>query len=388
MAGRSLTMRRRSFLFGAAAALPLAGCGWPPLLSTPTGLSLTPIKTFSQIESAGLLKLAGLKGVSAEHAVDCYRVGYGSHDAAGRPIRLSGLLALPRGVTARGLVSWQHGTTTTRKEVPSNLSVDGAAAAIVFGGGGYAVLAADYIGLGASQLTHTYLVADDTSRAVVDLIHAARGVAGVPQAPPFLIGFSQGGHACLAAQQGLEAQGQPVLGVAAIAGPHNLRTITLGAALQGRSSQDSLYLAYMTRGYAARYGQRMESVLTPQAAALTRSMFDTPHDPPAIMAALPPKPRPMFRTDFLDAFDRGGDHWLLAALAANETSHFKPRAPLRLYYGAQDLDVIPTEALETTRMLNAQGGDAQAFSVGPYDHNNSIVHAAPLALAWLKELRG
>ena len=379
-------MRRRTLLLGLGSTLSLAGCGGPPRLAAGDGVELVPLRTFSPLEAKGLLTLAGVRGVAVRHAVDCYRVGYGSRDAAGQAGRLSGLLALPRGVAARGLVSWQHGTTTDRTDVPSTLSVDGKAAAIVFGGNGYAVAAPDYVGLGASQVVHPYLVADEAARAVRDLIVAARTVKGVPASAPYLIGFSQGGHASLASLPALEAAGEPVAAVAAVAGPHNLRTITLAAGLQGRAPSDALYLSYMARGYAARYGRPLDSVLTPAFAVLARRLYDTPHKPDAIMASLPRAPRAMFQPGFLSAFDQGGDHWLLSALSANETSHFGAKAPVRLYYGRRDIDVLPDEAVTTARIMAAFGADATTVDVGPYGHNESILHAAPLALAWFDTL--
>lgn len=379
-------MRRRTFLLGAA-ALPLAACA-PRALTPPAGVSLVHVKSWSAVEGLALLALAGVRGVALRHTVDAWRMTYPSHDSAGRPIVLSGLLALPRGVEARTLVSWQHGTTTTRAEVPSNLSVDGVAAALLFAGTGRALIAPDYLGLGVSPLIHTYLVADDAARAVSDMLAAARGVAGVPVAPPFLIGFSQGGHASMATQMSLESAGQRVLGSAAVAGPHNLRTISFGAALAGGAPSHALYLSYMIRGYCARYDHLMESVLTPQAAALAARLYDTPHEPDAIIAALPKAPRAMFAEPFLDTYDAGGSDWLLDALTANEVSHFTPRAPVRLYYGRSDRDVPPREALQTAAEMHARGADVTATDVGPYDHNASILHAAPLALAWLDQLGG
>lgn len=377
-------MRRRTFLTGFAAA-GLTACVSPPLVAPP-GVSLTPLKSYSRLEGLGLLKLAGVKGAGVRHAVACYRVGYGSHDAKGVAIRLSGLLALPRGGAARGRVSWQHGTTTTRADVPSNLSTEGVAAAILCAGNGFATLAPDYLGLGQSPLTHTYYAVDDTARAVIDLLDATRGVVGMPDTAPFLTGFSQGGHACLAAQQALEAAGRNVLGSAPVAGAFNLRTISLGAALKGGAVQNSLYLSYLARGMAARYGQPLESALTGPMAALTRSLYDQPHKPDAIVAALPADPRALFNPSFLEAFDNGGPHWLLDALAANEVSHFTPRAPVRLFYGAADRDVSPQESLATARMFQAVGADARAIDVGPVDHNGSILRAAPSILAWLEAL--
>lgn len=377
-------MRRRTFL--AAALLPVAGCARPPALTAPSGVTLTHAKTWFPLEARALLKLAGVEGVTPRHTVDAWRVLYPSRDSTGRPIMLSGLLALPRDTVPISLTAWLHGTTTTRTAVPSNVSTDGMAAAFVFAGTGRAVVAPDYLGLGASRLTHTYLVADDTARAVADLLAAARRIPGVPATPPFLAGFSQGGHASLAAQAMLEAAGRPVRGVAAIAGAHNLRTISFGEALAGGAASHALYLAYLVRGYAARYGRPMASVLTDSYAARAAELFDTPHEPQEIVAGLPKAPREMFRPDFLAAFDGNGPHWLLDALAANETSHFTPRAPARLYYGSADRDVVPREALATAAEMTRRGANVRAIDVGPL--GPSLLAAVPQALAWLGELAG
>lgn len=379
-------MRRRTFI-AAAAALPLAGCA-PPTLAGPPGVSLTHVKTWSPLQAWAMLKLVSVEGVQPRHTVDAWRVLYPSRDSAGRPVTLSGLLALPRDAPADSLVVWLHGTTTTRSAVPSNVSTDGMAAAFVFAGTGRAVIAPDYLGLGASPLTHTYLVADDTARAATDLLAAARAIPGVPATPPFMIGFSQGGHAALATQAVMEAAGQPVRGAAAVAGPHNLRTISFVEAMAGGAASHSLYLAYMVRGYAARYGQPMASALTEQAAARASDLFDRPHKPEEIIAGLPKSPREMFRPDFLAAFDAGGPHWMLDAIAANETAHFTPRAPVRLYYGRADRDVVPREALTTAAAMSRRGADVRAIDVGPLEHDPSLLLAAPAALAWLGDLGG
>lgn len=379
-------MHRRILLIGAA-ALPLAACA-PPNLTAPPGVALTHVKTWPALQAAAMLRLAGIDAVRPRHTVDAWRVVYPSTDHAGRPIRLSGFLALPRGAEPTSLVSWHHGTATTRTAVPSNVSGDAMAAAFAFAGTGRAVIAPDYLGLGASPLTHTYLVADDTARAIVDLLAAARATPGVPATPPFLVGFSQGAHACLATQAAMEAAGQPVRASAAVAGAHNLRRISLPAALAGGAASHSLYLAYLSRGYAARYGRALESVLTGDWAARARDLFDRPHTPAEIIAGLPAQPRAMFRPDFLAAADGGGAHWLLDALAANETSHFTPRAPIRLYYGSADRDVIPREALATADAMTARGADVRAVDVGPQAHDPSMLAAAPKIAAWLTALGG
>jgi hypothetical protein len=59
---------------------------------------------------------------------------------------------------------------------------------------------------------------------------------------------------------------------------------------------------------------------------------------------------------------------------------------VRLYYGRLDVDVLPTEAVKTAKMMTALGADVSAEDVGPYGHNEPILYAAPKALAWFQEL--
>jgi hypothetical protein len=376
----------RRAVLAAVAAVPLGACA-PPRPGGPAGVRLDHLRAWTALEARTLLGLAGIGGIEPRHTVDAWRILYPSTDSAGRPIQLSGLLALPR-APAAGLVSWQHGTTTTRTHVPSRLSIDGLSAALVFAGTGRAVIAPDYIGLGDSPLVHPYLVADDAARAVVDLLAAARQVSGVPKTPPFLAGFSQGGTASLAAHAALEARGERVRASASVSGAQNLRTVSFPVALAGGSPNHPVYLAYLARGYSARYGRPLESVLTPAAAAQVREVFDTPHAPGEVMARLPRRPRQMFNAEVLSAFDNNTAHWFLDALAANETSHFTPRAPIRLYYGTADRDVVPAEALQTAAEMQDRGAEAFAVKVGDVDHDAIMLQAAPLIFRWLGELEG
>lgn len=364
-----------------AAALLLAGCMRPPALSPPPGVALKPLRSISTLEARVLLALSGVKGMAVAHAVDLYRMEY--PDARGG--RLSGLLALPRGARPGRVVSFQHGTATTRSAVPSRPDGTGLAAAILFAGNGYTLVAPDYPGMGVSPGKHPYYVADVIGPAVAGMIVAAQEIEGVPDDAAFLSGFSEGGWASLAALAVLEAQGRPVLGSAQVAGAYDLRRVSLPAALKGGSPSHSLYLAYAAWGQADHYGHRLDSVLTPQSAALAERLF-AGAEPKEILAALPAQPRTMFNTEFLRAFDTDGSHWMLESFAANGLTGITPRAPVRLYYGAQDVDVVPAEALRAAAAMTARGADVEAVNVGPVGHDASMLAAAPTILAWLREL--
>jgi pimeloyl-ACP methyl ester carboxylesterase len=334
----------------------------PRAIQAPEEVRLTPLKTISTLKARVLLTFAGVDGIPVENSVDCYRMQY-SVGSGSEVIQLSGLLALPRNVAPRRLVSFQHGTSTTRTAVPSQLDGTGLAAAIAFAGNGYALIAPDYPGLGDSSGRHPYYVAAAIGPAVAGMIEASQRVPGVPNGPVFLSGFSEGGWASLAALRVLESKGRPVLGSAQVAGAYDLRHVSLPAALKGGAPSHSLYLAYAAWGQAAYYSQPLDSVLTPEYAAVVERVF-AGAKPQEIVSSLPTDPRRMF----------------------NSLVDVTPRAPVRLYYGSKDLDVTPEEALAAARSMRARNVDVAAIDVGPVGHDPSMLAAAPLILAWLREL--
>src|SRR5450631_1258988 len=367
-----------------AISILVTGCMHPRPIQAPESVQLTPLKTIPTIEARVLLMLSGVKGISVSNAVDCYQMKY-SIQSSGKVIRLSGLLALPRGVAPRRLVSFQHGTTTTRSAVPSQPDGTGIAAAIVFAGNGYALVMPDYPGLGESEGRHPYYVADAIGPAIVGMIEAAQRLQGVPKAPVFLAGFSEGAWASLAALRIMETDGKQVLGSAQVAGAYDLRHGSLPTALQGGAPSDSLYLAYAAWGQSAYYNHPLDSVLTPEYATLVERLF-AGEKPQAILKALPQDPRTMFNQNFLDAFDHNKYDWYLEAFAANSLVDVTPRAPLRLLYGSMDKDVPPDEALNASRTMRGRGAKVDAIDVGPVGHEASMLAAAPRILAWLREL--
>jgi hypothetical protein len=376
---------RAAPILAIAFAALLAGCMHPRSIEAPEGVRLTPLRSVSTLEAWIVLGLSGVKGVRVRNSVDCYRMEYPGVGADGAVLHLSGLLALPRGVAPRGLVSFQHGTTTTRSSVPSKPDASGLAAAVLFAGNGDVLVAPDYPGLGESPGVHPYYVADAIGPAIVAMIDFAERLEGVPHAPVFLTGFSEGAWASLAALRLLEAEGREVLGAALVAGAYDLRRVSLPAAMQGGSPSHSLYLAYLAWGYSAYYGRSLDSVLSDEYAARVGRLFEGA-SPSRILAELPADPRRMFNARFLDAFDHDGANWLLQAIAANSLIDVTPRAPVRLYYGSQDRDVVPEEALGAERAMRARGVDVTEVDLGPVTHDPSAPAAAPLVLAWLREL--
>ena len=358
----------------------------PAALVSPPDIQLTPLRTISKLEARVLLRLSGIKGLPVAHAVDCYRMEYPGVGPKGEAVVLSGLLALPSGAVARRLVSFQHGTSTTRSAVPSKPDGTGLAAAILFAGNGYALIAPDYPGMGSSPGHHPYYVAKAVGASVVGMIQAAQRLPGIPNKPVFLSGFSEGGWASLVVLRMLEARGTSVFGVASVAGPLDVSGMQLSSAMRGGKSH-ALYLAYAAWGQAGYYGRRLDSVLTPEFATVVERLFDGAK-PADILKALPEQPRRLFGVDFLRAYDEGKTHWFSDGLAAANIVDLAPRAPLRMYYGSKDIDVSPRDAIAAARRMAKKGLDVASVDVGPFGHNPSMLAAAPFIVAWLADLEG
>jgi pimeloyl-ACP methyl ester carboxylesterase len=391
------------FLFSVLLIGLVCGCSSGPVLDVPLSdrnggpragalTGLTPIAHYAATPNRVLLWLGGIRGQRFDHAIDCYRMSYWSLDADGKPIPASALLALPHGAAPRGLVSWQHGTSTSREEVPSRLNLEGKMAARIFSGLGYALIAPDYQGLGDSPGVHPYLVAETAAN---DVLYARRAAASIldKSLATTLIGFSQGGHATLAALRAIEKdvfeeKEDPFTGplaAIAVAGPYSLRRISFPTAMIGQAKTDPLYLAYMTRGYASAYGEATDSVLSKDQVAIVERLLDGSEKPGRVIEGLPENPRALFSNDFLAAYDRDRPNWLLDALAANEVSHWRPRSRVLLLYGEEDVDVPPVEALTTAREMSDAGADVTARSVGRFDHAQSAFKSIPTILDWLQE---
>lgn len=186
------------------------------------------------------------------YSVDIYAVSYSTviPEWSNKPTVVSGMVALPRGVNPVNLpvVSYQHGTVYGKYEVPSYcFRPDGSApnhiphydgayetrlAVAAFAGQGYAVIAADYIGLGDSKEPDGYGVRSLCQQACFDMYRASAPwmtkKTGAQQVDLYLAGWSQGGMNTLAFIQKLESEKVPVKAVATGSAPCDQFTMISG----------------------------------------------------------------------------------------------------------------------------------------------------------------
>ena len=215
-----------------AAAALLAACGGSErspgtLMDSPTVLATL---TRAQLDAGPLVGLSG----KAKCDVKLVPLHYVTSGPKGETATASGVLLLPSGAdctAAAPLVAYAKGTDVEKPRTLANpADSETGLLAAMYAGQGYAVVATDYLGYGKSNFSyHPYLHADSEATSVIDSIRAARTATALLgsslSGKVMLTGYSQGGHASMAAQRAIEKNLSSEIQVVAgahLAGPYNL----------------------------------------------------------------------------------------------------------------------------------------------------------------------
>jgi hypothetical protein len=187
---------------------------------------------------------------SALYDVDVYRVAYRTTipEQGNRPTVAYGLVAIPQGVVGQiPMVSVQHGTLWLKESAPSQaFSWDKTSTAVVnygltqqelyfsayetrlnvaqFAGQGYAVIAADYVGIGNSVENDSFVVKASEQQACLDMLAASETLLAsrnLSRSELFANGWSEGALVSISFQEALEARGVAISGVSTAATPAN-----------------------------------------------------------------------------------------------------------------------------------------------------------------------
>jgi len=206
----------------------------PVLVKTYTPAELTDLAGQDEAIGRALIDLA----VSPKCNVSVHQLKYQTVGAAGETASASGALMVPSGTDAacqgaRPIVLYAHGTSTDRAYNLANLASGNAEAiaiAVVFAAQGYIVVAPNYVGYDTSSLTyHPFLVADQQSKEMIDVLKAGRSALPTSTAPAatdngklFVTGYSEGGYVAMATHRAMQAAGTTVTAAAPMSGPYAL----------------------------------------------------------------------------------------------------------------------------------------------------------------------
>ncbi|RYX93066.1 MAG: esterase [Comamonadaceae bacterium] len=324
-------------------------------------LVLTTI-TAAQIDAAGGSGLQALTG-PARCDVKVVSLNYNTVGVNGEKTNASGVMLVPAGTctAAAGLVAYAKGTDVQKpRTLATPADPETFLLAAFYASQGYAVVASDYLGYAKSTYTyHPYLHADSEASTVIDSIRAARNAAATAGATlsgkVMLAGYSQGGHASMAAHRAIERDNAAEINVVAgahLAGPYNLSGATKSTtAIAGyqfftpfivtawQKVYGNVYTS-VSQAFKAPYDSYIETLLPNP--TLTTTTLVTSGKLPGASGETPAQARDaLFQPAFLLDSQTNDNNTLYLNAKKNDLFGWNPKSKVLLCGGAGDPTVPP-----------------------------------------------
>ncbi|MFT6997289.1 MAG: hypothetical protein ACJAQ4_001040 [Cryomorphaceae bacterium] len=330
-----------------------------------------------------------------DYAVDFYRITYTTTDTDGQPTIASGAIAIPVSSSCNSfpMVAYCHGTVLKRFDVPSERNFE-SLIATVFSSAGYIAVAPDYLGLGVDEGVHPYVHAESQATATLDLISAAREYLETTDIEDngevFITGYSQGGHAAMAAlkyaQDNELAEEIGIVAGAPLSGPYSMSESIAGNILSGEPYSNPGYIIYLLVSYNSVYGNLytdLSDVVQDPYAELVAPYFDGEQDEfemTVVNDLLPGNVDELLRDSVLTNFENNPNHPLRVALIDNDLFDWAPEMPLRMFYCDGDEQVVFTNSTTTEQIMNENGAeDVDSENVLPGANHGECVEPALFA---------
>lgn len=382
----------------------IAGCNKPA--DDPTPPEEEPVNLVSATASGSLSTntfraLVNFSGYTSflpyiKYDVDFFKIVY-TTPFKGKSIQASGLLCVPKNTPATpSLVSAQHGTMFLDADAPSNFPATTTGFELL-ASAGFVTLIPDYIGYGVSKDTiHPYHDKTHSASAVVDMIKASKTFLENRNQPItnrlFLLGYSEGGYATMAAQQELETN--PITGLkltasAAGAGGYDLQNLLTGIAATPRYNHPS-FIAFIIHAYNAMYNfnRPYSHYFKEPYASKFPGLLDGTKDMLQVDAALSTSPSAWLSTTFYASITQpAGEPAFKQALTNNSFLNWKPLSPTRLYHGTAD-EIVKFSASQLTydRFIAAGATNVSLHPIANGTHETSVEPMMLGVLDWFMGL--
>lgn len=346
--------------------------------------------------SKGIIQLN--LGEEVENDVVAYRILYSTTDIEGRLDTASGLLVLPDNIEGPfPQLIYQHGTVNGRLDVPSELA-GGWELALGIASFGFVTITPDFQGLGTSRGIHPYVHADSEALAATDMLIAVQSFLSENAIEVtdklFVTGYSQGGHAAMAAHRALERDFSnqfEVTASAPMSGPYNISGAMIDFTLSDEEYNFVGYLAWTTLSYQRAYPDLMPNLETifkekyitsiQQFAREEIGLGDLNQQLRSLILEDSDivQPKLLFTDEILSIIINGDDHPINDAFKENDLHNWLPVAPIRMLYCGMDEQVTFQNALiaEST-MIELGAPDVAAVLIDENRNHGSCVIPASL----------
>lgn len=348
----------------------------------------------SLLETHTTQDLVGLGVGNAQNGIEIYKLVYNTIDPFGGPTIASGALVLPiTPACYHPLAAYMHGTILDREDVPSRLSGE-IIVGYFLGGTGYVTVLPDYLGLGDSPGPHPYIHSASEASASIDMLRAAREFCAARNVQLnnqlFLIGYSQGGHACMATHKALQEEHADEFTVTASApcsGPHDVSGVQAAVMVSPDPYPAPYYLPYVIFSFGYVYPgiyDDISDIFQEPYATILPPLFEGNNGSGAVDAVMPQVPSQIFHDSVLQAFTTDPDHYFRVALRDNDLYDWRPDAPVRMMYCESDSHVFYENSIVARNAMIVNGATAvQALSAGAsFEHQDCAFPALLASKNW------
>lgn len=312
------------------------------------------------------------------YSVDVYEIIYNTRWHDGSQIKASGYYYVPVDVKEPlPMMVMNHGTQLNKT---MNVSLSGLqVGCVAFATDGYLALYPHYIGLGEGEKHHLYQIAESEAFANIDMLRAVRefnmelGIASNYQL--FLTGYSQGGHAAMAAHKMIQEEYNTEFQVTASApmsGAYDMTGVQSGVMFEKYFHQ--AYLPYLILSLQDQYqiweGDIYEVFKEPYK-TIIKEKLNNQHKLNEVSKLLPEVPADMILDELVAEFKNNPDFILTKALEKNNNYDWKPESPMMLCYCNADEQVSYKNAFVAHDAMIANGAKNITLRNGgkKYGHN-------------------
>ena len=345
------------------------------IIGAPTviGSKLTTAQIDATTAATGLQPLTG----TAKCDVTVVQINYQTSGVQpGEMTNASAAVLVPSGVDCPGpfpLIAYGRGTTPFKTHTMANPEDPETIRLMAFfAAQGYVVVATDYLSYALSSYPyHPYMHADTEASSMIDSIRATRNAAlslGLTlNGKVMLSGYSQGGHASMAAQRAIEQSdaGEIILVAAAhIAGPYSIS----GALIDGVKNPIlgvQALVPFQITSWQRIYGNvydKVADVFNSPYDRYIETLFPTLLDQAALYNLLPggtpaQARDAMFKSSYLNDLTNNTGNGAILAAKKQDLLSWNPKAPTILCGGLHDPTVkFPINAQAAYDAFRSRGG--------------------------------
>ncbi len=332
-----------------------------------TTISRTLINNFTKLQIDSLLDANGIPSavVNSEYGVSIYKLVYHTVSFDSSATVASGLFCVPNNTSCQfPLASYQHGTITKKNDAPSRFKGQEPLVATILASTGYVTLEPDYLGLGDSPGIHFYQHSQTEGTAVIDMIRAAREICDSLQVrlngQIFLTGYSEGGHATMAAHRMIQEKVDSEMHVTAsipMSGAYSMSEVMTNVMLSDSTYPSPSYLGYLVTSWNVAYSlyDSLDKPLIYPYDSLMYRFFDGTHSTNYVDARMPSVPKTIFKPDTIAAFMSDYNHPFRAALRDNDVDNWLPTSPVTMLFCSSDHYVSDSNAFVAVTKMRALG---------------------------------